>query len=144
MLKYRDIGGNAGQVVADYSVQLPHVLWPAEAIVTEFILVTVDGDMTAKRGYVWDYATVPLTKKISNKLAGKKSKVPSLAHDMLCQLKRHDLLPQDPTRVHTDRFFYALLLERKFWRVRAWAWYKAVRFGAKHHKQKPRKVRIAP
>ena len=144
MLKYRDIGGNAGQVVEDYAIQLPRVLRPDAPIVTEFITCTMKGVMTAKRGYVWDYATVPLTKWLSNKLAGRKSKVPSLVHDMLCQLKRFGLLPHDPSRIYTDTFFHFLLLERKFWVVRAWSWFKAVRFGAKYHKQKPRKVLLAP
>jgi len=141
-MKYRD--GYDGQVAEDEVFYLPEVLWPASPITEEFIIVSVTGVMIAKSGYAWDYATVPITKWISNKIQGKKSKTPSLGHDMLCQLKRLGLLPQDPTRLHTDQYFRQLLLEREFWELRAWAWYKAVRLGAKYHKQKPKKVHEVP
>ena len=138
-MKYRDFG-NFGQVVEDETFQLPRKLWPEKEVITPWLTVDVHGEMICLKGFIWDYATVPFTKWISNKIAGKKSKVPSLGHDALCRLKRNHLLPQDPTREHTDRFFYDLLLERKFWKIRAWAWYKAVRLGAKAHKAGPRKV----
>ena len=138
-MKYRDFG-NFGQVLEDYTFQLPEVLWPEEDIVTHWLIVATTGEMTCLHGFIWDYATVPFTKWISNKIAGEKSKVPSLGHDALCRLKRKGLLPQDPEREHTDKFFHNLLLERKFWRIRAWAWWKAVRLGAKTHKAGPRKV----
>jgi hypothetical protein len=138
-MKYRDFG-SFGQVVEDYTFQLPRALRPKEAVITEWITVSVHGEMTCLRGFIWDYATVPVTNWISNKVAGEKSKVPSLGHDALCRMKRKGLLPQDPDREHTDRFFYDLLLARKFWKIRAWAWYKAVRLGAKWHKVGPRKV----
>ena len=138
-MKYRDFG-NFGQVLEDYTFQLPRVLRPTEAIVTPWLTVNIHGEMTCLKGFIWDYATVPFTKWISNKIAGEKSKVPSLGHDALCRLKRKGLLPQDPTREHTDRFFYNLLMEREFWEIRAWSWWKAVRLGAKTHKAGPRKV----
>jgi hypothetical protein len=143
MMKYRDFG-RFGQVVEDYTFQLPEELWPDEPIVTEWLTVSVKGEMTCLSGFIWDYASVPFTGWISNKLAGKKSKVPSLGHDALCRLKRRGLLPQDPTRILTDKFFYVLLLARKFWKARAYSWWKAVRLGAKSHKQKPMPIREAP
>jgi hypothetical protein len=138
-MKYRDFG-SFGQVFEDYTFQLPEELWPEKAIVIEWLTVSVLGEMTVLRGFIWDYATVPFTKWISNKIAGKKSKVPSLGHDALCRLKRKGLLPQDPERKHTDRFFYDLLIVRKFLKARAWTWWKAVRLGAKWHKVGPRKI----
>jgi hypothetical protein len=141
-MKYRD--GYDGQVAEDEIFQLPKVLWPKVAVSTEFLSISRAGVMVTRAGYAWDYASVPLTKWLSNKIAGKKSKKPSLGHDALCQLHRKGLLPQDPTRKHTDEYFYRLLLERKFWKVRAWAWYKAVRIGAKYHKQKPKPILEAP
>ena len=138
-MKYRDFG-SFGQVLEDYTFQLPPELWPKKPIVTEWLTVTPKGVMTCLKGFIWDYATIPFTKWLSNKIAGEKSKVPSLGHDALCRLKRKGLLPQDPKRKHTDRFFYDLLIARKFWKARAWSWWKAVRLGATWHKVGPRKV----
>ena len=141
-MKYRD--GYDGQLVEDVHFQLPCELHPVNTIDTEFIYLNVLGELTIRGGYCWDYASVPLTHWISNKLAGKKSKVPSLVHDSLCQLHRNGLLPHDENRLHTDKFFYQLLLDRKFWRIRAYAWFKAVRIGAKYNKQEPKQVFEAP
>jgi hypothetical protein len=141
-MEYRD--GYDGQIIKDEIFQLPKELWPYDETKSDWITITINGKMTVKKGFCWDYATVPFTHWLSNKIAGKKSKTPSLGHDALCKLKRNGLLPQDPTRIHTDKYFHQLLLDRKFWKVRAWAWYKAVRFGAKYHKQKPKKVHEAP
>jgi hypothetical protein len=138
-MKYRDFG-NFGQVLENYTFQLPEELWPEKPIITEWLTVSMLGKMTCLRGFIWDYATVPFTKWISNKITGEKSKVPTLGHDALCRLKRKDLLPQDPTRKFTDRFFFDLLLERKFFKWRAWSWWKMVRLGATTHKVGPRKV----
>jgi len=141
-MKYRD--GYDGQLCETVHYQCPYELHPVNAIKTEFIDLDCMGELTIHAGYCWDYASVPLTHWISNKLAGNKSKVPSLVHDALCQLHRNGYLPHDQDRLHTDKYFYQLLRERKFWRVRAWAWYKAVRIGAKYSKQKPKKVYTAP
>jgi hypothetical protein len=144
-MKYRD--GYDGQVVEDYSFQLPKELWPEKDVTSiPFITLTTEGVLTTHHGYCWDYASVP-TKFfhwLSNKIAGKKSKVPSLGHDALCQLHRNGYLPMDEDRFHTDIYFRTLLLERKFWKVRAWAWFKAVRLGAKYNKQEPKEVFEAP
>ena len=138
-MKYRDFG-NFGQVLEDETFQLPEVLWPKEPIEAPWLTVATDGKMVCLRGFIWDYCTVPFTKWLSNKIAGRKSKKPSCGHDALCRLKRKSLLPQDPNRKHTDRFFYDLLLERNFWRVRAYTWWKFVSLYAKTHKTGPRKV----
>jgi hypothetical protein len=143
-MKYRD--GYDGQVVEDEIFHLPEALWPDKDIRVDFLTITTEGVMTAKNGYCWDYATIP-TKFfhwLSNKIAGKKSKTPSLGHDCLCQCFNLGYLPHDPERLHTDTYFYTLLRERKFWKVRAWTWYKAVRFGAKFSKHEPKEVHEAP
>jgi hypothetical protein len=142
MITYRD--GYEGQLVHTVKFQLPYELHPANEIRTEFIDLDCLGELIIRAGYSWDYASVPLTGWLSNKIAGKKSKTPSLVHDALCQLHRHGKLPHDEDRLHTDKFFYYLLLERKFWKFRAWLWFKAVRIGAKHHKQTPKKEYTAP
>jgi len=143
MIKYRN--GYDGQLAETATFQLPKALWPKEAITTEFIELTTRGLLTIRSGYAWDYASVPFTHWLSNLIAGKKSKVPSLVHDALCQLHRQGYLTSiHNARLHIDKHFYTLLRERKFWRVRARAWYKAVRIGAKRFKQKPKKVHTAP
>jgi hypothetical protein len=141
-VKYRD--GYDGQLCETVAFKLPKELWPKKKVETELINLTIDGWLTIKSAYSWDYASVPFTHWISNKLAGKKSKVPSLVHDSLCQLHRNGYLPHDESRLHTDTVFYELLLERNFWRIRAWMWFKAVMLGAKYAKQKPKEVFEAP
>ena len=142
MIKYR--AGYDGQLLDSAHFQLPEELWPKEPITTPFIWLNTKGELIILAGYAWDFASVPFTRWISNKIAGRKSKVPSLVHDALCQLHRNDLLPMDESRLHTDTHFYTLLLERKFWKVRSWLWFKAVRLGAKYAKQKPKEVFEAP
>ena len=142
-MKYRNFGC-AGQLAVTEIFLVPEELWPAEDIITEFITLTTKGVMTVIRSYVWDYATVPFTKWISNKLAGKKSKRPSLGHDALCELHNLGLMPHDPDRLFTDKWFHTLLLERDFWKIRAWSWYKFVKLGAKFHKHKIKKIIEVP
>jgi hypothetical protein len=141
-MKYRD--GYDGQLAETIRFQLPKELFPKKEVVTPFIWLSTDGELVILTGYAWDYASVPFTHWISNKLAGKKSKVPSLAHDALCQLHRNGYLPMDVSRLHTDSYFYALLLSRKFWKPRAYLWFKAVRLGARYNHQKPKQVFTAP
>jgi hypothetical protein len=141
-MKYRD--GYDGQLAETIHFQLPDELWPKKEIITPFIWLSREGELVILVGYSWDYASVPFTHWISNKIAGRKSKVPSLAHDALCQLHRNGYLPHDVSRLYTDRYFHKLLLDRKFWKIRAWAWFKAVRLGAKYAKQKPKQVFEAP
>ena len=140
-IKYRD--GYDGQLVNNAAFQLPENLKPKKDIETEFIGLTQDGWLTFKKGYAWDYASVPFTHWLSNRIAGKKSKTPSLVHDGLCQLHRQGYL-NDDHRDYADEHFYQLLLDRKFWKIRAWAWFKAVQVGAKYHKQSPKKEHTAP
>jgi len=137
-MKFRD--GYDGQLVDTIYKQLPYELHPKKDINTEFIKLNCKGLLTIRKGYGWDYATVPLTHWASNRLAGKKSKYPTLIHDALCQLYNQGLLTMDPTRIHTDTFFHQLLLERDFWRIRALVWFKATRLGAKFGNHAPKKV----
>lgn len=143
MIKYRK--GYDGQLAETALFHLPSELWPEKDIKTEFIDFATNGLLTIRAGYAWDFASVPLTHWISNLIASKKSKVPSLVHDALCQLHRQGHLLDSPmTRFYIDKYFRTLLLERKFWMIRAYLWYKAVRVGALRFKQKPKKIYTAP
>ena len=141
-MKYRD--GYDGQVAEDISFQLPPELHPAEPIETEFLQLDVTGLLTIFSGYAWDYASVPVTHWLSNRIQGKRSKTASLVHDALCQLHRQGYLKMPDARLHADKFFRQLLLDRGFWKIRAWTWYRAVKFWGKRYKQKPKEIKEAP
>lgn len=129
-IKYSD--GYAGQLRRDAVFQLPENLWPPEDIRTEWVDITCGGIMTCKRGYAWDYASLPLFKKLGNWVQGKKSKTPSLAHDALCQLERDMYLADVPdARLHADEFFKYLLDERHFFKLRGRIWFWGVRIGSR-------------
>jgi hypothetical protein len=141
-MKYRN--GYDGQVAIDETRQLPLELHPDKPIDTEFLHLDCEGLLTVDAGYAWDYASVPITKWLSNKIQGKKSKTPSLIHDALCQLVRTKNLTMPDARQFADRVFYDMLLERKFWKIRAWAWYKMVKLWGMKHEQEPKKILEAP
>ena len=133
-IKYRR--GYKYQIACSTQGQTPII--PIKPIDTEFIKLSAEGYMFIKSGYAWDGASGP-TIDTSNTM------VPSLVHDAFCQLIRLGYLP-DSARIEADNFFFVLLREeeRKMWIVRAKIWLRGVRFGAKHHKQKPKKVYTAP
>ena len=128
MIRYRD--GYEGQLATTVHFQLPAALHPAEEISTEFLRLTPEGLLTIRRAYAWDYASGP-TLDFRFFPGYKKTRVPSLVHDALCQLINLGLmLSVDDARKHADKFFYYLLRQRKFWKPRAKLWYRGVRIGA--------------
>ena len=141
-MKYRN--GYDGQTAESFQIQLPPELHPEHAIDDDFLHLGTTGVLVIDSGYAWDYASVPVTKKLSNWIQGKKSKTPSLVHDALCQLTRKELLTVPGARQHADLFFYHMLLERGFWKIRAWLWYKAVYHWGMKHKQEPKPILEAP
>jgi hypothetical protein len=122
MIKYRD--GYDGQLVETVHFQLPENLWPENELnsVEGFLTLDTKGVLTIREGYAWDYASLRFTHYISNKVQGRKSKIPSLVHDALCQLHRQ-LNLGDAFREYADDHFYTLLLEMGFWKLRAWMWH---------------------
>jgi len=139
---YRD--GYKGQLAKTAIFQCPYELHPPNSIYTEFIRLDCLGEMTIRSGYAWDYASGPTFD--ANWMPGhKKAKTPSLIHDCFCQLIRQGLMDDvQDARKHADKFFYQLLLDRKFWKPRAWLWYRGVRIGAKSNEQKPKPILEAP
>ena len=129
-IKYRK--GYKYQLAGDVSGQTP--IKPEKEIDTEFIKMTMDGFMFIKSGYAWDGAT-----KVPDV---RKAMTPSLVHDAFCQLIRNGYLPKS-ARKEADIFFHTMLLERGFWKVRAWFWLRGVRIGSKFT-QKPKEVFTAP
>jgi hypothetical protein len=129
-IRYRD--GYSGQLEDDAHFQLPRELWPMSKITTRYLTLDTTGRLIIRGDYAWDYASVPFFHRFANLIQGKKSKVPSLVHDALCQMERAGLMMDVPdARLHIDDFFRYLLNERHFWRWRGLLWHKAVRYGAR-------------
>lgn len=102
---------------------------PVATIETDYIRLTPDGELTAKRGYAWDGASGPA-------INTPNFVRPSLFHDVLYQLIRERLLPET-MRDQADAILKALCLEDGMWRVRA-AWvFWAVREHGKIGEGKP-------
>jgi len=140
-LYYRD--GYEGQVAETYTIQLPRQLHPPQDIQTEFINLSQDGLLVILSGYAWDFGSGP-TLDFRYFPGYKKARLPTLVHDALCQLHRNGYLDGiDRPRYHSDRFFYDLLRERKFWKPRARLWYRGVRIGS-INPQEPKPILEAP
>lgn len=100
------------------------------------ITLTPGGLLTLDAGFVWDGASGPTWDS-------KKVKKPSAVHDALYKLMREKLLDRK-WRKKVDKLFYRMLLENKFWFIRARIWYRGVRMGAKQASITGRKVIKAP
>ena len=86
---------------------------------TQFIKLTPDGVLTAKKGYAWDGASGPTIDDKTNMRA-------ALIHDAGYQLMSEGLIPLS-YRSYIDELFYDLLLKDGMPKIRAIIWYNAVR-----------------
>jgi hypothetical protein len=84
-IKYRK--GYKNQLYDTVSFQLPTELWPDELIETQFFRLDAGGRATIRSGYSWDGASGPTAD-----VPAKQIVVPTLVHDMLCQLDRAGLM----------------------------------------------------
>jgi hypothetical protein len=133
-IEFRD--GYRYQLKRTYSLRTP--ILPPEAIVSEFIMLGVDGEMHLKSGYAWDGPSGPTFDTLSF-MRG------SLVHDAFYQLIRERHLPQDPFRELADRLLRDHCLEDGMSALRAWYVYQAVRLrGDDSLKAKDRPLRVAP
>jgi hypothetical protein len=95
---------------------------PDAPIVTPWIWLSTDGDLTICPGYAWDGATwCPDVGSIMRA---------SLCHDALYQLMRLGRLDRDYHRYYADRMFRRMCLEDGMPKPLAWAVYQAVRLFA--------------
>jgi hypothetical protein len=133
MIYYRD--SYKLQLAESASFKVPAELRPPENIDSEFIQLSTTGLLLIRRGYAWDGASGPTVDRPRNQII-----VPSLIHDVFCQLIRQRLLPVPDARLHADKFFHTLLRERGMNRLRAWLWYRGVRFDARHNAPKPKPI----
>ena len=124
-IKYRNHYEN--QLCESVSFQLPNELWPGSVIEHEYFRIDVMGWATIKGSYSWDGASGPTIDRPAGQII-----VPSLVHDMLCQLEREGYFGDVPeARLHADKLLYQLLRERGMNIIRAKIWYWGVRLGSK-------------
>lgn len=104
-------------------VRLQTTCYPPEDIVTDWIILTTDGELEIIVGYAWDGPSGPT-------IDTDNSMTPSLGHDALAQLMRLELLDQK-WRITSNEDFHRWLLQRKMWRIRAGLWKRELdKFGA--------------
>ena len=96
---------------------------PGYAIDTPFISLTPSGELALREGYAWNGADGP-TWDTANTMT------PSLVHDCGYQLMDLGLLPVS-LKPFWDDLFYAMLLGRGMWTVRARAWHRGVQKGGR-------------
>ena len=117
-IKYRD--GYKHQLAETFKILLP--VNPVVQYSGEWFDIDIKGLLTIKKNYCWDGASGP-TWDTDN------CKKPSLVHDALYQLMRHEVLSRG-YRKHADKLFYDMLRDNGMWLVRARLWYRSVRMAA--------------
>lgn len=85
------------------------------------IFLEVNGLLTIKKGYAWDGPSGP-TIDTPNFMRG------SLVHDVLYQLMREELIPQEH-REYADTLLREICIEDGMSKIRAWWVYQGVRLG---------------
>jgi len=97
---------------------------PEENRVTEYIELTIEGDLTIKTGYAWDGPSGP-TFDTPNFMRG------SLVHDALYQLMRLKELDFTKDRDPADRLLQKMCKEDGMGSARAWWVYQGLRLAGK-------------
>ncbi len=115
-IKYRS--GYKYQIVEEYSVKVD--ITPEADIVSDFIGLMTDGQLTIRKSYAWDGPSGP-TFDTKNFMRG------SLVHDALYQLMRHEHLDKDTWRETADLELKRMCREDGMSRIRAWWVHEAVR-----------------
>ena len=118
-IHYRD--GYKYQLSEDYTIEVS--IKPAQFIFTEYIRLDMDGSLFIKEGYAWDGPSGPT-------IDTKDSMRGSLVHDALYQLMREGKLDSGSHRKAADRELWRICVEDGMLKIRADAWYAAVRLVA--------------
>lgn len=90
----------------------------------EYCRLTADGWLVVYRGYAWDGASGGIDTKSTIRA--------SLAHDVLYQLMREEVLPQRE-KVNADLTLSILMKNDKALLVRAWLWLLGVRWAGEKY-----------
>lgn len=105
------------QLATDYEIQI-NVFSP-ESILTDFIELTMSGQLKIKKGYAWDGASGPAIDTLST-IRG------SLVHDALYELMRKEYISQE-WREQADKELYRLIREDGMGKFRAYWWHRGVK-----------------
>jgi len=105
------------QLATDYEIQI-NVFSP-ESILTDFIELTMSGQLKIKKGYAWDGASGPTIDTLST-IRG------SLVHDALYELMRKEYISQE-WREQADKELYRLIREDGMGKFRAYWWHRGVK-----------------
>lgn len=117
-IQYRE--GYKYQLAGPYHIQVP--VFPDEHIDTEFLILSVSGDLSFRAGYAWDGPSGPA-------LDTPSAMRGSLIHDALYQLMRQETIgPQ--WRDEADAVYRRLCLEDGMSVLRGWWHFKGVRLFA--------------
>jgi hypothetical protein len=134
-IKYRGI--YKYQLAEDYK-HLTAITPPVD-IVTEYIVLTIEGWMTQKKGYAWDGCSGPTKDDKTNMRGG-------CGHDGKYQLIRLGLISPD-CRIIADRELRQDCLDDGMWKIRAWYYFEGVdhfAMSAAKYGSDPYPVQVAP
>jgi len=126
---YRKIKKYKYQLMDDYVIQID--IKPSKNIDLQFISLSLDGVLTARKAYVWDGPSGP-TFDTKTFMRG------SLVHDVLYQLMRLSALDYKIHRKRADEILKEICLEDKMCSLRAWYVYQGVHLFAESS-ARPRK-----
>lgn len=114
---------------SDYKYQLAEeylittLIRPKSNVVTEFISLDIEGNLTVKKGYAWDGPSGPVKDTEENMRA-------SLVHDALYQLMRNEEISSRTYRKAADQLFKDICKADGVSNFKASVYYKALRkFG---------------
>jgi len=113
-IRYRE--NRKYQLEEDYTVALGFTI--PKTIVTGWLILSVNGCLTIRKGYAWDGASGP-TFDTSSSMRG------ALVHDAGYQLMRLGLLPESYRSIFDD-LLHNICVEDGMWHWRAEGWEEAV------------------
>ncbi len=134
-IRYR--GDYKYQLASEYRIKIN--IHPANAIITDFVDLRVDGELIVKNGYAWDGPSGPV-------LDTKENLRASLVHDALYQLMRLEKLKSRTHRKTADKIFRNICKKDGVPSITANVYYKALRrFGKPATSpENKKKIRRAP
>ena len=107
------------QLEETYSIKTPIVGYD---ITSQYYTLKPDGNLKIEIGYAWDGASGPTFDTDS-------SMIPSLVHDVFCQMMRDKLISYDKWQDSVNEFFYEHCIACGMCPGRAKLWYKGVELG---------------
>jgi len=119
-MKYQDITGYKYRLCSDEVINLP---FSYRFPIKNEMITFIKGVLTIKAGYLWDGASGPT-------IDSKSSKRASAGHDVLYELMRTGLLPQD-YKAPADQWFRDELLRHGMLKFKVAIWYNGVRYFGK-------------